>query len=147
MTSKRAQVADTSTHAHLATANGHHNTVADKVGTMTFSSGNLKTSPQTDRTQDVHFGSNSQAITHGTAITIDCVEYRAIRIWGDTTGQLDVTATNATNTGNAGFWDSFDTLPTGIFSKYYVDPPRNIKITNNTGSTIGVVNLQYGRFK
>ena len=114
---------------------------------MTFSSGNLKTSPQTDRTQDVHFGSNSQAITHGTAITIDCVEYRAIRIWGDTTGQLDVTATNATNTGNAGFWDSFDTLPTGIFSKYYVDPPRNIKITNNTGSTIGVVNLQYGRFK
>ena len=147
MTSKKAQVADTSTHAHLATANGHHTTVADKVGTMTFSSGNLKTSPQTDRTQDVNLSMNGGAINDGTAITIDCVDYRAIRIWGDTTGQLDVTATNATNTGNAGFWDSFDTLPTGIFSKYYPDPPRNIRITNNTGSTISVVNLQYGRFK
>ena len=48
------------------------------------------TSPQTDRTQDVNLSMNGGAMNAGTSITIDCVEYRAVRIWGDTTGQLDV---------------------------------------------------------
>jgi len=106
----------------------------------------------TDKSIDTNLIFNGAAWNDGTAITIDCNGYRAIRIWGDSTGQLDLTATNAINIGNAGFWDSFDTITggaatAGVFSKYYPDSPRYLRLTNNTGAQIAVVNLQYARFK
>ena len=102
----------------------------------------------TDKSIDTNLIFNGAAWNDGTAITIDCNGYRAIRIWGDSTGQLDITATNANNTGNADFWDSFDTIAGGgFFSKYYPDSPRYLRLTNNTGGQIAAVNLQYARFK
>tara|TARA_R110002012_G_C11432760_1_gene589638 strand:+ start:361 stop:756 length:396 start_codon:yes stop_codon:yes gene_type:complete len=100
-------------------------------------------------TQDVNLAYNGGAWNHGTTLAIDCIGYRSIRIWGDiSNSQLSIKATNATNTGNAGFWDSFGTdVYSGKFSLYYPDPPRNIKFENESGETITAVNLQYSRIK
>ncbi len=114
------------------------------------STGCLVTS--TDKSIDTNLIFNGSAMTAGQAITIDCNGYRAIRIWGDFSNEkLTLTATNANNIGNAGFWDSFDETPTAsgttIFSFYFPDCPRYIRVQNNSASTITLVNLQYARFK
>ena len=101
----------------------------------------------TEKSHDANLIFNGGEWADGYSHLIDCLGYRAIRIWGDTTGILDLTATNALNTGNASFWDSFDVTPVGTFSFYFRDPPHYIKFTNNTGAPISIVNLQFGRFK
>jgi len=99
-------------------------------------------------TQDVNLVYNGGAWNNGTTLVIDCIGYRSIRIWGDISNDsLAIKATNATNIGNAGFWDSFGTdIATGKFSLYYQDPPRYLKFENESGATISAVNLQYGRY-
>ena len=100
-----------------------------------------------DKSIDTNMIFNGGAWSDGYAHLIDCNGYRAIRIWGDTKGILDITATNANNTGNITFWSSFDqTTADGTFNFYYRDPPRYLRFTNNTGGSISVVNLQFGRF-
>ena len=100
-----------------------------------------------DKTLDTNLIFNGGVWNAGYAHLIDLNGYRAIRIWGDTTGVLDIIATNALNIGNASFWDSFDATSIGTFNFYYQDPPRYLKFVNNTGVDISVVNLQFGRFK
>jgi len=125
-----------------------------KVITETDPSGNglgmLVTT--TDKSIDTNLIFNGAGMNAGTSITIDCNGYRAIRIWGDFSNEkLTITATNANNIGNAGFWDSFDETPTAtgttIFSFYYPDAPRYLRINNLSATTITTVNLQYARFK
>ena len=101
----------------------------------------------TDKSIDTNLIFNNQDWAIGFVHQIDLNGFRAIRIWGDTTGIIDVTATNANNIGNAGFWDSFDTINSGIIKLYYQDAPRYLRLTNNTGAIISGVNLQYARFK
>ncbi len=99
-------------------------------------------------TQDVNLVYNGSAWNDGTTLVIDCIGYRSIRIWGDISNDtLAIKATNATNTANQSFWDSFGAdLVSGKFSLYYQDPPRYIKFENESGATISAVNLQYGRY-
>jgi len=99
-------------------------------------------------TQDVNLIYNGSAWNDGTTLVIDCIGYRSIRIWGDISNStLAIKATNATNTANQSFWDSFGTdLASGKFSLYYQDPPRYLKFENESGVTISAVNLQYGRY-
>jgi len=111
------------------------------------SDGHLKTSVQTDRTQDTD-GINKMtggALTDGTEFVIDCTAHRSVRIFGSTTGQLDITATNATNIGNINFWAPIETISAGIFNIHYPDPPRHLRIKNNTGGSIAIVYLHYNR--
>lgn len=104
----------------------------------------------TDKSVDTNLIFNGAGMNAGTSVTIDCNGYRAIRIWGDISNEkITITATNANNIGNAGFWDSFDESATGptIFSFYYPDAPRYLRINNLSASTITTLNLQYARFK
>ena len=101
----------------------------------------------TDKSIDTNMIFNGGVWADGYAHLIDCNGYRAIRIWGDTTGVLDITATNANNTGNITFWMNFDATAIGTYNFYYPDAPRYLRFTNNTGAPIGVVNLQFARFK
>lgn len=104
----------------------------------------------TDKSIDTNLIFNGAGMNAGTSVVIDCNGYRAIRIWGDVSNEkITITATNATNIGNAGFWDSFDESEVGpsIFSFYYPDAPRYLKINNLSASTITTLNLQYARFK
>tara|TARA_R110002012_G_C11503758_1_gene597641 strand:- start:6 stop:401 length:396 start_codon:yes stop_codon:yes gene_type:complete len=104
----------------------------------------------TDKSIDTNLIFNGAGMNAGTSVTIDCNGYRAIRIWGDISNEkITITATNANNIGNAGFWDSFDESATGptIFNFYYPDAPRYLRINNLSASTITTLNLQYARFK
>jgi len=104
----------------------------------------------TDKSIDTNLIFNGAGMNAGTSVTIDCNGYRAIRIWGDVSNEkITITATNATNIGNQGFWDSFDESATGptIFSFYYPDAPRYLRINNLSASNITTLNLQYARFK
>lgn len=99
-------------------------------------------------TTDVNLSYNGGGWNDGTPFVIDCNGYRSIRIWGDiSNSHLSILATNANNTGNLGFWDSFGEDIYGKFSFYFQDPPRYIKFINNSGITITAVNLQFGRYK
>lgn len=103
---------------------------------------------KTNSTQDFNVPYNGNAFLSGSYTYIDCVGYKSIRIWGNTTGPLEIEGTNALNTGNAGFWDSLgDDIQPGKFSLYFPDPPRNIRIGNTTGGSHTLVNIQYGRIK
>jgi len=113
-------------------------------------SANLKTeNAHSNSTQDVNLVYNGGAWNDGTTLSIDCIGYKSIRIWGDiSNSQLAIKATNATNTANQGFWDSFGSdIFAGKFSLYYPDPPRNLRFENESGVTIATVNLQYSRIK
>lgn len=106
----------------------------------------------TDKSLDTNLIFNGNSFTAGQEIVIDCNGYRAIRIWGDISNEkLTLTATNANNIGNAGFWDSFAETDVAsgklIFSFYFPDAPRYIKLNNLSGTTITTMNLQYARFK
>ena len=102
----------------------------------------------TDKSIDTNMIFNGGAWPDGYAHLVDCNGYRAIRLWGATTAVLDVSATNATNTGNITFWMPFDATPaTGTFNFYYRDPPRYLRLTNNTGAPIAVTEFQFARFK
>ena len=113
------------------------------------SDGHLKTEAQHDRTQDTD-GINKMTggtMTDGTEFVIDCTTHRSVRIFGSTSGQLDITATNATNLNNLNFWSPIETIYNGIFNIYYQDPPRHLKIKNNTGGDLFNVYLHYNRNK
>jgi len=122
----------------------------DAIKVITETEGMLITT--TDKSIDTNLIFNGAGMNAGTAITIDLNGYRAVRIWGDFSNEkLTLTATNANNIGNAGFWDSFaetDTASgTTIFSFYFPDCPRYIRVNNLSATTITTVNLQYARFK
>ncbi len=91
---------------------------------------------------------NNSTIADGASSgNIDLNGYRAIRIWGDTAGTLIIQANNTNNLGNAGFYDSFDDIAVGTIHKYYPDPPRVIRIINNSGGSIAGVNLVIAKYK
>lgn len=123
----------------------------DPIKVITETEGMLITT--TDKSIDTNLIFNGAGMNAGTSITIDCNGYRAIRIWGDISNEkITITATNANNIGNAGFWDSFDESATAsgspaIFSFYYPDAPRYLRINNLSGTAITALNLQYARFK
>lgn len=104
--------------------------------------------PETNATQDFNVPYNGGSFPNGSYTNIDCIGYRSVRIWGNTTGVLEIEGTNALNTGNAGFWDSLgDDIQPGKFSLYFPDPPRKIRIGNTTAAAHAQVNIQYGRIK
>jgi len=90
---------------------------------------------------------NSTVADGASSGNIDLNGYRAIRIWGDTTGTLIIQANNTNNIGNAGFYDSFDDIAVGTIHKYYPDPPRIIRIINNSGGSIAGLNLVIAKYK
>ena len=121
----------------------------DKIGDCVNETDNKLNVSTFDTTQDTNLTFNGGALNDGQNVIIDCIGYRAVRVWGEVSNdQLEITATCATNTGNLTFWDAFgmDTY-TGKFSHYYQDPPRHIKYQNNSGNTITSINLQFTRFK
>jgi len=91
---------------------------------------------------------NNSTIADGASSgNIDLNGYRAIRIWGNTAGTLIIEANNTNNAGNAGFYDSFDDIAVGTIHKYYPDPPRVIRIINNSGGSIAGLNLVIAKYK
>ena len=91
---------------------------------------------------------NNSTIADGASSgNIDLNGYRAIRIWGNTAGTLIIEANNTNNMGNAGFYDSFDDIAVGTIHKYYPDPPRVIRIINNSGASIAGLNLVIAKYK
>ena len=104
----------------------------------------------THQSQDFNPAWNGSIWNNGTALIIDLIGYRAVRIWGTlSNSSLRVLATDATNTGNASFFDRFlpDITDAEPFSLYIPDCPRNIKFLNESGVDITAVELQYKRFK
>lgn len=85
------------------------------------------------------------ALPDQTAFTIDNTGYRSIRIWGYSSGALEVHATNANNLANANFWAPIEDIAIGTFNIYLQDPPKNIRIRNNTGGALASVHLHYHR--
>ena len=128
---------------HPATSTGDGDL---KVSNSSLTDGTQTTKLLTDRTFDL---SGVNVYTGGTfadggVISIDCVNYRSIRIFGSTTADLDITACNANNTSNVNFWAPIETISAGVTSVYYEDPPRNLRITNNSGSG-ATLKLHYAR--
>ena len=131
---------------HVINAQHEHN--KDKSKLLTDIKELLTIHSHTNATQDFNVPYNGNQFNPGTYVNIDCVGYKSIRIWGNTTGVLEIDGTNALNVGNAGFWDSLgDDIQIGKFSLYFQDPPRNIRIGNTTAAVHAQVNIQYGRIK
>ena len=140
---------DKNTHQHLLTAN---NTLSD-IGSdtsliLTYVDGvetslNSIDSKINSITKLGYHLSSGMLANNGYEIAINATGYKSLRIYGSTTADLDVVATQTTNLA---FYTYFDTIQSGSFSKYYECIPDKIKVKNNSGGQITLA-LQYCLFK
>ena len=105
----------------------------------------VRSSVKSDTDTDGINKSVGGTVNDGVTFLIDNTGYRSVRIWGSTTGALEVHATNAVNIANQNFWGPIEDIAIGTFNIYIQDPPKNIRIRNNTGGQLASVHLHYHR--